>query len=244
MRRLAGREEYNMFGQINRTVKQEGQKEVDIMRYIEFKVHFCGMSEELYAEHCMIFKPNHTLTRTYSLDELTDRSVVSISELIQHIKADDQIKNLLGEWETDMFDIQTVFFKHDRYLLGLQEDKTIEQVFEDLNTDTLQMRFFVVGGASFHCEGGYKFLVRSKEKGHEHMPHVHVEHADAAVRFSLETLEPIDEMLQPHKRDYKKRILPYLKKNQSTFMELWNKNIHGYTTPTLSENDDQFYSVS
>ncbi len=214
------------------------------MRTIEFKVHFCGISDELYAEHCMIYKPCHSLTRSYSLDDLTDRSIVCISELIRYIKADEQIKDHLGEWETEMFDVQTVFFKYDDYLLGLQEDKPIEQIFEDLNADTLQIRFFVVGGASLHNERGYRFVIKSKEKGHEHMPHVHVEHAAGTVRFLLETLEPIDEMIQPHKRDYNKRILPILKKKQLQLMEQWNKNIKGYTTPALSENDDQFYSVS
>jgi len=214
------------------------------MQYIEFKVHFCGMSEELYAEHCMIYKPCHSLTRTYSLDELADRSIVSISQLIQYIKTDKQIKDHLGEWETEQFNVQAVFFKHQNYLLGLQEDKTVKQVFEELNTDIVQMRFFVVGGASFHCERGYLFIVRSKEKGHEHMPHVHVEHGEAMVRFSLETLQPIDDMMQPHKRDYKKIILPFLKKNKSKLMEQWNKNIKEYTTPVLSDNGDQFYSVS
>ncbi len=214
------------------------------MRSIQFKVHFCGMNEELYAEHCMIYKPSHSLTRIYALDELADRSIVHISELIQYIKSDNQIKEQLGDWAIEMLDVQTIFFKYNTYLLSLQEDKAIEQIFKDMDTDTLEMRFFVVGGASFHCERGYRFTIHSDEQIHRNMPHVHVAHAETEVRFSLETLCPIDDMAQPHRRDYKKTILPYLKKNQSKLMELWNKNINGYTTPVLSENDDQFYSVS
>lgn len=219
-------------------------KRGESMRIIEFKVHFCGMSKELYADHCMIYKPNHSLTQMYLFNDLRDKSIISVGELIQYIKSDPQIKKQLGEWGTEVFDVQTVFFKYQNYLLGLQEDKAIEQVFEDLGTDSLQMRFFVVGGASLHNERGYRFVINSKEKGHEHMPHVHVEHANGTVRFLLETLEPIDDMIQPHKRDYKKRILPILENLKPQLIEQWNINIKGYTTPTLSENTDQFYSVS
>ncbi len=214
------------------------------MRTIEFKVHFCGMNKELYAEHCMIYKPVHSLTKKYLLTDLRDKSIIYFSELIQYIKTDPQIKKQLSELETEMFDVQTIFFKHQNFLLGLQEDKAIEQVFEDMETNSLQMRFFVVGGASLHNEFGYRFVIKSKEKGHEHMPHVHVEHADGTVRFLLETLEPIDDMIQPHKRDYNNRILPILENIKPQLIEQWNKNIKGYTTPALSENGNQFYSVS
>lgn len=46
------------------------------------------------------------------------------------------------------------------------------------------------------------------------MPHVHVTKAGIDIRYSLETLLPIDPLVNPHKRDNKKIIVPFLQNNK------------------------------
>ena len=52
------------------------------------------------------------------------------------------------------------------------------------------------------------------------MPHVHISKSGVEIRYSLEDLTPMDPLVNPHKRDSKKIILPFLKNNQSKLLEM------------------------
>ena len=74
------------------------------------------------------------------------------------------------------------------------------------------------------------------------MPHVHVSKAGVEIRYSLETLQPIDPLKNPHQRDNKKIIIPFLEQHREEFLQLWNHYINGYTVPTYTEDMKQFYA--
>lgn len=214
------------------------------MQTIVFHIHFCGHNAETYTQQIMIYKPHHTLSKSFTYTELSAQHITGISDLIRHIKNDPSIASHLGEWGMDFFDVDTIYLRYEHYLLGLKTDKDLEQIFNDLHTDELEIVLFIVGGASLHCETNYRFTVHSDEKIHAHMPHVHVSKAEVEVRYSLDTLLPIDPMVNPHKRDYKKVIRPFLEQHQQELLTMWKQNLNDYTTPTITEDDRQYYSVS
>lgn len=211
---------------------------------LQFNIYFCGMSEETFAEQIMIYKPNSTVTRNFTEAALQQFAIVYVSELIDHLKKDIAIKEVLGTWGLENFSIATVYIQHHGYLLGTQKDKPISAIFHDLETPRLEFAYFVVGGASIHNETSYRFTIHPDEKIHEHMPHVHVSKAGVEIRYSLETLLPIDPLVNPHKRDNKKIITPFLQHNQEQLLEMWSYYTKGYTTPEITQEGQQFYSES
>lgn len=76
------------------------------------------------------------------------------------------------------------------------------------------------------------------------MPHVHVSKAELEIRYSLETLQPMDLLINPHKRDNKKIITPFLQHNHEKLLEMWILNTMGYSTPEINQDSQQFYSES
>lgn len=78
----------------------------------------------------------------------------------------------------------------------------------------------------------------------QRMPHVHVSKAGVEIRYSLETLLPMDSLVNPHKRDNKKIITPFLQRNQERLLEMWSYYTKGYTTPEITQEGQQFYSAS
>lgn len=81
-------------------------------------------------------------------------------------------------------------------------------------------------------------------KIHEHLPHVHVSKAGVEIRYSLESLLPMDSLVNPHKRDNKKIITPFLQRNQERLLEMRSYYTKGYTTPEITQEGQQFYSES
>lgn len=192
----------------------------------------------------MIYKPNSSIIRNFTEDILQKLSITYVSELICYLRKDTEIAESLGTWGLENFSISTVYIQHHGYLLGMQEDKPISAVFHDLETHRLEFAYFVVGGASIHNETSYRFTIHPDEKIHEYLPHVHVSKAGVEIRYSLETLLPIDPLVNPHKRDNKKIITPFLQHNQKQLLEMWNYYMEGYTTPEITQEGQQFYSES
>lgn len=217
----------------------------DYMRCLSLSVYVSGMNEETYTEEIMIYKPFYDFTISFTVQELNRLNLFCVGELVTYIKNTyETLKQKLGIYGMVHFDYESTYIKVDSYLLGLQHDKTLSEIFEYFNTETLEfVHFFVAGGASIHNETQYRFTVHSDEKIHENMPHVHVKKSGVDIRYSLETLEAIDPLVYPHKRD-KKIILRFLKSHINLLREMWNHNINGYTTPTLSEDDKQYYKES
>jgi hypothetical protein len=212
------------------------------MRELQFNIHFCGMSEETFADKIMIDKPFHSIKKSYSEDTLRQFAIVYVSELIDHLKNDIDIKEGMGTWEYEDFTLSSVYIRYHDYLLGLKEDKTISAVYHELEAQQLEFAYFaIVGGASIHCINKYVFTIHSNEKIHEHMPHVHVSKDGIDIRYSLETLQPIDPLKKPHKHDNKKIITPFLQDNHERLLEMWNFNINGYSTPEITHDGEQFY---
>lgn len=214
------------------------------MSILRFSFYFCGMSEETFSDQIMIYKPNSSIIRIFTEDELQKLSIVYVSELIDYLKKDAEISENLGTWGLENFSIVTIYILHHDYFLGMQEDKTISAVFRDFETHQLEFAYFVVGGASIYNETSYRFTIHPNEKIHEHMPHVHVSKGGVEIRYSLETLLPIDPLINPHKRDNKKIITPFLQHNQERLLEMWKYYIKGYTTPEITQDGQQFYSES
>lgn len=211
---------------------------------LQFNIYFCGMSEETFSSQIIIYKPNSSITREFTEETLQQSAIVYVSELIEHLKKDIAIRERLGTWGLENFSIATVYLQHHGYLLGLQEDKSISDVFHDLDSHYLKFAYFVVSGASIHNETSYRFTIHPDEKVHEYMPHVHVSKAGVEIRYSLETLLPIDPLVNPHKRDNKKIITPFLQQNHKQLLEMWSYYIKGYTTPEITHEGQQFYSES
>lgn len=214
---------------------------MDILR---FHFYFCGMNEETFSDQIMIYKPNSSILRSFTADTLQELSIVYISELIDFLKKDKVISEKLGVWGLGQFSITTVYIQYHGYLLGLQEDKTISSVFRDFETHQLEFAYFVVGGASIHNETSYKFIIHTNENNHKYMPHIHVSKGGVEIRYSLETLLPIDPLINPHKRDNKKIITPFLQHHQEQLLEMWRYYTKGYTTPEITQEGQQFYSES
>lgn len=214
------------------------------MNKLYFNIHFCGMNSETFTKQIMIYKPNYSINKMFDIKTLNELKITTIDELVNYIKTDLKVKEMLGNWGMENFSFRTTYIEHHDYLLGLKEDKSISEVFHYFNTTEMTFDHFVVGGASIHNETKYRFTVHSDEKIHEHTPHVHVSKSGVEIRYSLEDLTPMDSLVNPHKRDSKKIILPFLKNNQSKLLEMWNHNMSGYYTPDISENGCQFYSES
>lgn len=214
------------------------------MRELRFTIHTCGMSEETFSEQIMIYRPTHTKTKVFSQKDLDSLGIVRVSELVEYIKQDDAICEILGEWGLENICTATIYIQHQNYLLGLLEDKTLSDIFNYFSTERLEFVFFIVGGASIHNETDYRFTVHPNEDVHRHMPHVHVLKDGVEIRYSLETLQPIDLLVNPHKRDNKKIIMPFLEKNQEKLMGLWRLYMDGYTSPAITQEGQQFYAES
>lgn len=214
------------------------------MGELQFNIYSCGMSEETFSEQIMIYKPNSSIVKSFTEEALHQFGIVYVSQLIDHLKKDIVIRESLGTWGLENFSIPTVYIHHHGYLLGLQKDKPVSAVFHELETHRLEFIYFVVGGASIHNETSYRFTIHPDEKIHEHMPHVHVSKSGVEIRYSLETLLPIDPLVNPHKRDNKKIITPFLQHNHKQLLEMWSYYTKGYTTPEITQDGQQFYSES
>lgn len=215
------------------------------MDKLQFNIYFCGMSEETFSEQIMIYKPNSCIVKSFTKADLRDKNIVRVGELIDALKKDMVIRESLGSWALDNFTISTVYIKYRNCLLGLQKDKPILEVFRDFDTHQLEFAYFAVGGgASIHNETSYRFTVHPNEKIHEHMPHVHVLKAGVEIRYSLETLQPIDPLVNPHRRDNKKIIMPFLHQNHEQLLAMWRCCAKGYTAPEITQDGQQFYKES
>ena len=207
-------------------------------------LYFCGMGEDTFTDQIMIWRPNYSIARIYPAGELERLGVHTVGELAEYIKLSREIQENLGDWGMENFTWEHVYVRHEDYMLGLDEDKFLEAICRYLNTDHLELAWFQAGGASLHNEQGYTFTVRSRERNHQHLPHVHVSKGGVEARYALETLEPLDPLKQPLKKDDKNVIRPFLRANQNRLKELWRHNMNGYYTPALSEEGKQFYPES
>lgn len=214
------------------------------MKELQFDLYFCGMGEKTFSEQIMIYKPHSSITKNFTDLSLRWYKIASVGELIGCLKKDIGIRESLGSWGLENFSTETVYIRYQAYLLGLQKDKLLSEIFRDFKADKLEFAHFIVGGASLHNETSYRFTIHPDEKVHEHMPHVHVSKAGVEIRYSLDTLLPIDPLVPPHKRDNKRIITPFLQQNREKLLTLWNYYQKGYTIPQITQEGQQFYRES
>ena len=152
----------------------------------------------------------------------------------------------MGDWGREKLQVSTVYIRTEDTLLGLQEDKHIAEIFSYFGCEHIDFVYVcVLGGASFWCDG-YRFIVHPNEEIHRHHPHVHVKRNEQETRYSLDTLArfPNDTFSREFKRDEKKIILPYLRKNQVKLLRYWDCYINGYIPPMEDADGMQFYNES
>lgn len=212
------------------------------MKTIIFRIHFCSMaSEKFFSDKIRVHGPLEVKEIKSSYDECAENNIVSISDLINYIKSSKkEILLVLDDWGMARFSFENIYVRYGDYLLGLQENKKLEDMFTFFNCDMLELDYlFVPGGASIHCNG-YLFTVHPAEDIHRHLPHVHVSKAGKTVRYTLDTLEKIDEAPREFLRDEKKVIFPALNKNLEWLRKKWNLYMNGYIPPAEDENGMQF----
>lgn len=211
------------------------------MKRIIFTVYHCEMSDELYLDNIMIYKPFESFSKSFDWNEL-DSLPHSVTGVIEWFKVIARNQNV---YITDCLNLDTIYIKINDELLGFTEDKQISDIFSYFEKDLIEFAFFVVGGASFHYDG-YLFIVHPNEEIHKNTPHVHVRRDEEEVRYCLDTLErfPNDKMSRRFSKDEKKRIIPFLRENKDKLYEHWNLYVNGYTTPAISEEGKQFYKES
>lgn len=215
------------------------------MKTIRFTAYFCGMSEELFADNILIYKPYGSYEKTYYDQDFALSE--KVSNIMERFKVDAiNDGNALEDWESENLQIDTIYIRTEDALLGLQSDKLLSDVFAYFRSDRIEFVYVCVhGGASFMREG-YRFIVHPNEEVHRYHPHVHVKRNDDETRYSLVTLTrfPNDSYSREFRRDEKKVIVPYLKKNQKKLRRYWDYYINGYIPPEENSDGMQFYKES
>lgn len=213
----------------------------DAGQRVRFIVYYCGMGDGLFSEKIMLWPAVDKLEKLYAYPDGVPPTL-RVSELIAQFKTDEPT---LGEWETENFQVDTVYVQTDDAMLGLLEDKLLSDMFSYFSLDELTLVFISSGGASFECRG-YQFIVHSNEDIHKNTPHVHVKRSGCETRYSLETLErfPKDKFSREFQRDEKKIILPCLRENKDRLLADWNRCMNGYRPPIYDENGMQYYRES
>ncbi len=226
---------------------QTQRMRIKYMKVIIFKIHMCGMSERTISRKIMIDKPFKTITKFLNLSYCSKNNISTIGNLISHIKeSDNGLFNLLGEFGIENFNVENIYIKHKGYLIGLQKDKSLSDVFTYFKKNILEFDYiYVTGGASREYHG-YHFIVHPKEDCHRFTPHVHVKKDNVALRYYLKTFERFkdDKHLREHDRDEKKIIIPFLKKNKKWLWKEWDMYMNEYTPPVVTESGKQYCKES
>ena len=204
------------------------------------------MSDENFSEKIMIYKPCNHFNLNFEFDN-NDLSMIKVNDLISLIKQRVKEENLdVMEWVENRLNISNIYIKNEDTLLSLLDDKTLLDIFDYFNAENLEILSICVwGGASIYCDG-YKFVVHPDEDIHKFTPHVHVKRDDEETRYFLDTLKrfPNDNFSRMFQRDEKKKIIPFLKKNQNKLLEWWDFYMNGYATPIEDEMGRQYYKES
>lgn len=219
---------------------------VESNRTIAFHLCICGMSDELFSEKIMIYKPFRDVVESISFQECVEKNLLSLGDVVGYVvqKSDTISTEVLRHGLS--IGLGSVYVLYDGYLLRPRCEKQLVEMFDYLATDRIDIYYiYVAGGASLHYHG-FSFTVHSNEDIHKETPHVHVGDDDNDTRYSLESFQRYeDDKTNRHiLKSEKKIIIPFIKKHQNELMRLWNLNVHGYDTPLLDINLNQFYPES
>ncbi len=213
------------------------------MKVIIFKIHICGMSERDMSRKIMIDKPYKTITKFINMSYCLRNNIFTMGDLISHIKrSTNSLFDLLGDFGIENFNVENIYIKYNGYLIGLQENKYLSDIFSYFKRTILEFDYIYVAGGASREHHGYKFIVHPKEDIHRYTPHVHVQKYNIAPRYYLKTFERFkdDEYLREHERDEKKIIIPFLEKNKKWLWKEWDMYMNGYTPPIVTESGKQY----
>lgn len=217
------------------------------MKRIVFKICICGMSDKNYMKRVMIYKPFVTFKAEFCFKRAEEYEGLTLGELIDKLKCREEYKAFASNYYSDDdFNIENIYIKRHGALLGLNEDKSLCDIFKFFKAKRIEaIYFFVAGGASVNCEG-YKLVIHTNEEIHRNTPHVHVVKDNMSVRYHLETLERFsqDKCSREYKRDEKKIIIPGILKNKQQLIKLWRDYNGGYEPPVMDIKGNQYYKES
>lgn len=215
------------------------------MRKVDFTAYFGGATDGTFSRKIMIHGAHNSYKKTYSVGKDIPEDG-KISDVIKATKlAARSDSNPLAHEVDDSIQTDTVYLRINDTLYGFRYDKKLLEVFSDFGTDYLELAYFHVGGPSIR-DHGYRFVIHSDEKIHEHRPHVHVKRNGNATRYSLDTLArfPEDDFCREFQRDEKKIILPFIEKNIGKLRGYWDSTMKGYVPPVEDERGKQYYRES
>lgn len=212
------------------------------MNGLTFSLYLCGMCERMFTDEIMIYAPHTSITRYFDNADLGYLNITTVNQMIGHIKKEPILSMAMGKHMVEELTVSRIYIQHKDYLLGLQEDKPLSMISSELNEDLLRLAFFIVGGASANYDG-YLYIVHPRERIHAYKPHVHVRREGKDIRYSLDTLDPLDKLTNPHKKD-NKRIRECIRAHSNMFIGWWDEYMKGYMPPALSDDGRQYYSES
>ena len=210
------------------------------MKSVTFNMYVCGMNESTFTNKIMIYAPFATYEKTFYGEELPSKNVSDIIRIVEENAA------TFIEEHGVRLNLEHIYIQTDDTLIGLQNDKKLEEIFSYFSTENIHFAHFTIVGGSSICCRGYKFVVHSDEKIHRDTPHVHVYKDGKNTRYSLDTLKrfPEDDISREFIRDEKKIILPFLKENHEELMEFWRHNVNGYICLAEDVDGNQYYPES
>ena len=218
------------------------------MNKITLTLYFCaGMSGKTFSSTIMVDKPYDTISTTFTWDECAKLGIEYVSDLIdQTLKLNPNLQTEIGTYALEQITYKNIYVENGYYLIGLQDDKKLADIFTDFKTDSLAFAYIYVGGGASMHHMGYIFVVHPREQIHAFNPHVHVVRDGISVRYSLDTFKrfPQDKYSREHDRDEKKIIRPYLQKNRDELMCYWNLAMNGYIPPAKDEKGHQYCKES
>lgn len=194
----------------------------------------CGMSDKYFSKKIRIYKPTHTKRKTIFINKKNEHK--TIFEILQEIKYIQSNQTNIEE--------KNIYVKKRDYLLKGIKHKTIKEISNYIDKKILRLYIFDAVGASEKYRG-FLFIVHSKEKIHEHQPHLHVQKNNVSVSYNLEKDNIRRKKGNKGNKEInnaeKKVIIPFINKNFDKFMELWNDYMNGYDVPIINDNNEQYY---
>lgn len=208
------------------------------------ELHLCsgGIDDPFFTDRIAITVNKHLIQEiNYDWNQISGQAIC-IDEFLALLIADGVIKEQ-GE-PCDMR--ERCYIHKGNMFFYTKNNKTIEELFEFVDSELLQLFIFDIGGASINIDNKYKLVIHTDEDIHRNMPHVHVIKDQDNVRYLLDSLERIktDKCSRNILRDEKKIIIPGIKRNIDDLWAMWNAYNDGYISPVIDFDGVQYYSES
>ncbi len=217
----------------------EGMK---IMKGIE--LHLCsgGVDDHFFTDRIAITVDKNLIHNLYYDWNQISGEVVCIDDFLALL-----ISNGVIMEQGELCDMrERCYIYKGNMFFYTKNNKTIEELFEFVDSELLQLFIFDIGGASINIENKYKLMIHTDEDIHRNLPHVHVIKGGDNVRYLLASLERIktDKCSRNILRDEKKIIISGIKRNIKNLWAMWNAYNDGYVSPVIDFDGVQYYPES